>query len=75
MQYSYDSILIRALLTKFRSAYWSRVILGWVFRDVTYFMGGPLFVTKCDGEGGSKLVKNSVTYFRDGPIATSRQQI
>jgi len=47
MQYSCDSILIRALLTKFRSAYWSRVIFGGVFRDVTYFMGGPRCVTKC----------------------------
>jgi len=28
MQYSCDSILIRALLTKFRSAYWNRVIFG-----------------------------------------------
>jgi len=28
MQYSCDLILIRALLTKFRSAYWSWVIFG-----------------------------------------------
>jgi len=40
MQYSCDSILmilIRALLTKFRSAYWSQTIFrgGEVFRDVT----------------------------------------
>src|SRR6218665_2440910 len=31
-------------------------------------MGCPRCVTKCDrGKGGSKLVKNSVTYFMDGP--------
>ena len=31
--------------------------------------GVPGCVTKCDrGEGGSKLAKNSVTYFMDGPI-------
>jgi len=28
MEYSCAAILIRALLTKFRSAYWSRVIFG-----------------------------------------------
>jgi len=55
MQYSCDSILIRALLTKFRSAYWSWVIFGGVFRDVMYFMGGvPRCVTKCD-TGGVKI--------------------
>jgi len=42
---------------------------GGVFRDVTYFMGGiPKCVTKCDrGSGASKLAKNNVTYFMDGP--------
>ena len=36
---------------------------------MTYFRGGgPSFVTVCDrGEGGVKMVKNSVTYFMDGP--------
>ena len=30
--------------------------------------GVPGCVTKCDrGDGGSKLAKNSVTYFMDGP--------
>ena len=38
--------------------------------SVTYFRGGgPSFVTVCDrGEGGVKMVKNSVTYFMDGPL-------
>ena len=36
-------------------------------RSVTYFRGVPGCVTKCD-RGGSKLAKNSVTYFMDGPI-------
>src|SRR6218665_1060406 len=37
-------------------------------RRVTYFRGVPGCVTKCDREGGgSKLAKNSVTYFMDGP--------
>ena len=68
MQYSCDSILIRALLTKFRSAYWSWIIFGG-FRDVTYFMGGSAMCDKVwQGGGGSKLVKNSVTYFMDGPL-------
>ena len=32
--------------------------------------GVPGCVTKCDmGVGGSKLAKNSVTYFMDGPKA------
>src|SRR6218665_1169661 len=36
-------------------------------RCVTYFRGVPGCVTKCDrGERGSKLAKNSVTYFMDG---------
>ena len=34
-------------------------------RSVTYF-GGPRFVTVCDR--GSKIIKNSVTYFMDGPF-------
>ena len=39
-----------------------------MFESVTYFRGGPSFVTVCDrGEGGVKMVKNSVTYFMDGP--------
>ena len=34
--------------------------------------GVPGGVTKCDrGEGGSKLAKNSVTYFMDGPLGLS----
>src|SRR6218665_1666950 len=39
-------------------------------RCVTYFRGEVLgCVTKCDrGMGGSKLAKNSVTYFMDGPL-------
>ena len=33
------------------------------------FCGVPGCVTKCDrGEGGSKLAKNSVMYFMDGPL-------
>ena len=28
-------------------------------------------MTVCDREGGSKLIKNSVTYFMDGPIPLS----
>ena len=36
-------------------------------RCVTYFRGVPGCVTKCDGERGSKLAKNSMTYFMDGP--------
>ena len=42
--------------------------IGRRVRDVTYFRGVPGCVTKCDnGGGGSKLAKNSVTYFMDGP--------
>src|SRR6218665_2569872 len=38
-------------------------------RCVTYFRGGvPGCVTKCDRGRGSKLAKNSVTYFMDGPL-------
>src|SRR6218665_103240 len=38
-------------------------------RCVTYFRGIPGCVTKCDRrERGSKLAKNSVTYFMDGPL-------
>ena len=33
-------------------------------RFVTYFWGGP---GMCDRGRGSKLAKNSVTYFMDGP--------
>src|SRR6218665_3538037 len=45
--------------------------IGGFPRCVTYFRGVPGCVTKCDGGGGSKLAKNSVTYFMDGPIASS----
>src|SRR6218665_1374067 len=37
-------------------------------RCVTYFWGVPGCVTKCDRGEGSKLAKNSVTYFMDGPL-------
>src|SRR6218665_1318574 len=37
-------------------------------RCVTYFRGGPGCVTKCDRKEGSKLTKNSMTYFMDGPF-------
>ena len=51
MQYSCDSILIRALLIKFRSAYWSRVILGGVSGcDVLY--GGSAMCDKVTEGGG-----------------------
>src|SRR6218665_1726166 len=36
------------------------------------FSGVPGCVTKCDRGGGSKLAKNSVTYFMDGPYALQR---
>ena len=41
-------------------------------RDMWRTFGGVSgCVTKCDsGEGGSKLAKNSMTYFMDGPIFT-----
>jgi len=74
MEYSCDSILIRALLTKFRSI----LKLGylWGFRDVTYFMGGFAMCDKVwQGVGVSKLVKNSVTYFMDGPSVLPRVKI
>src|SRR6218665_3680360 len=32
------------------------------------FWGVPACVTKCDRGGRSKLAKNSVTYFMDGPL-------
>src|SRR6218665_2013138 len=37
-------------------------------RCVTYFRGVPGCVTKYDRGRGSKLAKNSVTYFMDGPF-------
>src|SRR6218665_2489850 len=39
-----------------------------VSRCVTYFVGIPGCVTNCDREEESKLAKNSVTYFMDGPL-------
>src|SRR6218665_2369750 len=36
-------------------------------RCVTYFWRIPECVTKCDKGKGSKLTKNSVTYFMDSP--------
>jgi len=44
---------------------------------VTYFRGGvPGCVTRCDsGRGGSKLAKNSVTYFMDGPYVSKPLKI
>jgi len=30
-------------------------------------LGVPRYVTKCDRRWGSKLAKNSMTYFMDGP--------
>lgn len=40
------------------------MFLNFLFESVTYFRGGPRFVTVCDRGRG---VKNSVTYFMDGP--------
>jgi len=41
---------------------------------VTYFGGIPGCVTKCDrGYVWSKLAKNSVTYFLDGPLDTWKE--
>src|SRR6218665_3258284 len=40
-------------------------------RCVTYFWGVPGCVTKCDRGRGSKLAKNSMTYFMYGPDANS----
>src|SRR6218665_4011558 len=37
--------------------------------NVGYFWGVPGCVTKCDRGRGSKLAKNSVTYFMDSPNA------
>jgi len=60
----------RAILTKFRSANWSQEIFRgcsemwrtlWGFRDVWQSV---------TGEGVSKLAKNSMTYFMDGPQRT-----
>src|SRR6218665_3591788 len=34
-------------------------------------LGVPGCLTKCDRGGGSKLAKNSMTYFMDGPDANS----
>src|SRR6218665_1405433 len=40
-----------------------------VFRGCDVLYGGSaMCVTKCDRGRGSKLVKNSVTYFMDGPL-------
>jgi len=72
-QYNCDSILmpIRALLTKYKSAHWSQAIFrgeGCSEIDVLY---GRVGFEMCDKgwqrEGVSKLAKNSVTYFMDGP--------
>ena len=41
-------------------------------RYVTYFWEVPRYVTKCDMGWESKLVKNSVTNFMDGPLARGR---
>ena len=52
---------------------WFKCSLNIYFRggseDVTYFRG-PRFVTDCGRRegGGVKVVKNSVTYFMDGPL-------
>ena len=48
MQPSRDSILITALLTKFRSAYWSWVNFGGCSGMWRTLWGVPLCVTKCD---------------------------
>jgi len=34
--------------------------------------GVPGCVTTCDRGGGSKLAKNSVTYFMDGPLSSNK---
>jgi len=59
MQYSCDSILIRVLLTKFRSAYWSRVILGGGCSGMWRTLWGCAMCDKV-WQRGSKVVKNSV---------------
>ena len=40
---------------------------GFEMCDVLSGVGVPGCVKKCDRGGGSKLAKNSVTYFMDGP--------
>src|SRR6218665_2592188 len=40
-------------------------------RCVTYFWGVPRWVTQCDRGRGSKLAKNSMTCFMDGPDGNS----
>ena len=42
---------------------------------VTSFRGGQRFVTVCDRGGGSKIAKNSVTSFMDGPYAELHFQV
>ena len=37
------------------------------FQKCDILLGGLRFVTVCDWGGGSKIIKNSVTYFMDGP--------
>ena len=69
MQYNCDSILIRALLIKYRSA-WSQAIFRGVFRDVRYFMGGPRCVTKCDrGRGCQNWPKIAWRTLWTAPLA------
>ena len=41
-------------------------------RDVWRNLGVPGCVTKCDRGRGSKLAKNSVTYFMDGPLGVTK---
>jgi len=43
-------------------------IAGWSEMCDVLSGGVPGCVTKCDMGGGSKLAKNSVTYFMDGPL-------
>ena len=55
-QFKAVSILLYICLLTFCSEVWHT------------FRGGPRFVTVCDREeGGVKIIKNSVTYFMDGP--------
>src|SRR6218665_116614 len=59
---------LREILYKgFLSGLFVLLIIEGGSRCVTYFRGVPRCVTKCD-RGASKLVKNSVTYFMDGPL-------
>src|SRR6218665_1274764 len=44
-------------------------------RCVTYFKGVRRCVTKYDRGRGSKLVKNSMTYFMDGPLNAFAHQV